>query len=229
MNRTMLLFVTLASISAVTVGCGDDTTATGGSGGGTGGEAQGGQAQGGQAQGGDAQGGQGQGGGTAGATCADYCATIQDGCVDTNAQYADEASCLDECAAFDQGDAGAMSGNSLECRAYHASVAAGGTDPAVHCVHAGPLGGGPTAMAGCGMTRCEAFCQIAQEICGADAGYPFDNEDDCNTECAAYTDSEDFNMMETSGDTLACRMYHLSVAPSDASHCAHLSGSLCTN
>jgi hypothetical protein len=226
MNRTTLLFVTLASITSVAVGCGDDTTATGGSGGGNGGEAQGGQAQGGDGVGG-ATGGGNEGGGTSAATCAAYCGTIQDGCVDTNAQYADEASCLEECAAFDQGEPAAMSGNSLECRAYHASVAAGGTDPSIHCVHAGPLGGGPTAMAGCGTTRCEAFCQIAQEICGTDANYPFDNEDDCNTECAAYADTDDFNMMETSGDTLACRMYHLSVAPSDASHCAHLSGSLC--
>lgn len=50
-----------ASLSALTFGCGDDTS-TGGGGEGQGGDAQGGQAQGGQAEGGQAQGGENQGG-----------------------------------------------------------------------------------------------------------------------------------------------------------------------
>ncbi|MFO0550250.1 MAG: hypothetical protein U0271_17785 [Polyangiaceae bacterium] len=214
MNRAMLCLVGLLSCGSILIACGDDSTGGGGSGatGGSGGSGATG----------------GAGGGEVAATCADYCATITSGCTANNKQYQDAAACEAECAAFDAGTLGAMSGNSLECRAYHAGVAAGGTDPAIHCVHAGPLGGGPTAGDGCGTDACESFCQISEQICSGDPGYVFDNFDDCMTQCATYTDDTDFNMMVTSGDNLACRMYHLSVAATgDLSHCAHLSGALC--
>ncbi|NUP04560.1 MAG: hypothetical protein HOW73_00685 [Polyangiaceae bacterium] len=223
----MLVLVSLVSCAAIAlVGCGDDTSSGGG---GNGGEAPGGGAQGGDGNGGtpsNGGGGEGTGGGTAAATCDAYCTTITEGCVAANAQYASKEACVAECAAFPQGDAGAMSGNSLECRAYHASVAAGGTDPAIHCVHAGPLGGGPVAMAGCvdEMNVCNAFCQIAEEVCGdIDGYYEFTSFDDCKTKCGTIDNTTaDFNIDETSGDTLACRMYHLSVAATDETHCAHL-------
>jgi hypothetical protein len=50
--------------------------------------------------------------------------------------------CLSTCngASWSIGTAGATSGNSIACRTYHAGAAAG--DPATHCPHAGPTGGG---------------------------------------------------------------------------------------
>ncbi len=218
MNRGMLALVSLVACAALSVGagCGDSTGSGGsGAGGGTGGT--------------PAEGGGGNG--TTGATCADYCATMTTACSGANSQYASEDGCLAECAAFEQGDAGAMSGNSLECRAYHASVAATPTDPQIHCVHAGPLGGGADAMVGCGDDPCESFCNIATEICTGVDGYPFTSFDDCHTQCQGYTDDVDFTTNETTGDSLACRMYHLSVAAQSeteaATHCAHVSGSMC--
>lgn len=211
---------------AVGAGCGDDTSDSGGSGGTGGGDGGSGGSP--TAGGGDEG---GSGAGTPGNTCESYCTTIMGGCTDALAQYADQASCERECAAFTQGDVGAMSGNSLECRSYHAGVAAGGTDPDIHCVHAGPLGGGAVAMDGCGTDRCESFCQIAEEICSGEAAYPFDNFDDCNTQCQTVTDDTDFNINEVDGATLACSMYHLSVAAQGGDdqvlHCGHVDGSQC--
>lgn len=238
MNRGMLVLVGLvSSIAIATVGCGDDT-GSGGSGGGDGGSDTGaggsGAAGAGDVGGGGSGAGDEGGGGNApaAATCASYCATIDDGCLDGNKQYLSEADCVAECAAFEQGEIGDVSGDSLECRAYHAGVAAGGTDPNIHCVHGGPLGSGPTAMAGCtGNTtadRCAAFCAVGFEICGAEDNYPYDNEDDCITECSGLfsnnsTDDVDFNTGRVSGATLACRMYHLSAAVQDkATHCGHI-------
>jgi len=85
-------------------------------------------------------------------------------------------------------------------------------------------------MNGCGTDRCETFCQVAEEVCADEASYSFSSVDDCTTQCQAYTDDVDFNIMVTTGDTLACRMYHVSVAATDgqaAVHCAHASGSEC--
>lgn len=226
MNRNLLVLVGFASSLslAFAAGCGDDTSNTGG------GSAGGNAPVGGDApQGGEApQGGQGEGG-AGPATCASYCATITDACSGANQQWPNEAGCVEACAAFMPGTPGDTSMNTLECRAYHAGVAAT-TEPEVHCIHAGPLGGGIEAGDGCGMDRCSSFCRIAQEVCGEEATYSFTSEDDCRTQCADYTDNVDFTTNETSGDTLACRMYHLTAALGDPGvHCAHLSGSQCTN
>jgi hypothetical protein len=70
-------------------------------------------------------------------TCADYCATYLANCQSTSA-YKDEADCHAQCAGWYPGAAGQVSGDTIGCRAYHASVAPG--DPAVHCPHAGPTG-----------------------------------------------------------------------------------------
>jgi len=154
-------------------------------------------------------------------------------CSGANQQYTTMDGCLAECAAFDQGTIGATSGDTLECRTYHAGVAAT-ADPAVHCVHAGPLGSGAGAAgAGCttdNLTRCTAYCAVNAEVCGTTA---YATEDECRTACAAADDSLDFNTGVTSvggtagADTgeLECRTYHMSVASQDAAsattHCPH--------
>jgi hypothetical protein len=220
MNRNLLVLVGLAGALSVVfaAGCGDDTSDSGG------GPAGGGEAP----QG--AGGGGPEGGGTPqGVTCASYCADISANCSAANQQWPNAGDCEEACAAFEQGDAGDQTDDTLECRAYHAGVA-GTTEPQVHCIHAGPLGSGVDAGNGCGTDRCLAFCRVGFEICGTDPGYPFDSEDDCRTDCAAYTDDVDFTTNQTSGDTLACRMYHLTAAIGDkATHCPHLAGSQCTD
>lgn len=154
-------------------------------------------------------------GGTAGPTCAIYCSTVTTNCIGANAQYSNEAACLGSCSAFTAGSSGATSGNNLGCRAYHAGAAP--ADLPLHCPHAGPAGD-----ATCG-SNCESFCTIAVAKCAgtfADVGA-------CTSACMAFpTATARYNSSTTSGNSFACRMYHLSVAATDAAlaatHCPHI-------
>lgn len=156
------------------------------------------------------------GGGSGGnaATCATYCTTIMANCTGGNAQYPSQESCLGACSAMTQGTIGAMSGNSLECHAYHAAAAP--TNAAVHCPHAGPSGDGA-----CG-TNCDNFCGIAMSKCSS----AFADLAACTTACAAFANADvHYNSGLTTGNNFACRMYHLSVAATNSgsatTHCPH--------
>ena len=74
--------------------------------------------------------------------CATYCTRITAACTTTHAQYTTMATCMTQCAAamWTVGAATDTGGNTLGCRIYHAGAAM--ADPAMHCDHAGPLGGG---------------------------------------------------------------------------------------
>lgn len=153
-------------------------------------------------------------------TCATYCATITTNCTGANAQYVNLDSCLGSCAGLPQGTIGATAGNSLECRGYHAGAPAQ-SNAGLHCPHAGPSGAGT-----CG-GNCESYCAIDIAACtGANAA--FTSVGDCTTACNAFPSATitNYNDMTTSGNTFACRMYHLSVAAtaggaSAATHCPH--------
>lgn len=74
--------------------------------------------------------------------CDRYCDVVTASCSGANAQFPSRADCVSYCneAGWPLGTEGAMSGNSIECRIYHAGVAAG--DPATHCPHSGATGDG---------------------------------------------------------------------------------------
>lgn len=162
----------------------------------------------------------GTGGGAPSFDCASYCADVAEACTDGNTQYPADDSCLNACEAFAVGEF-EDTDNSLGCRAYHATAALGAPD--VHCIHAGPLGDGAcSADAG---SPCEAFCAIADTICpGA-----YDSVGACEKVCAGFAPGE-FNAgtMPPEDDSLACRMYHLTVAAVSADnaeiHCGHVAG-----
>lgn len=150
-------------------------------------------------------------------SCTAYCAAITANCTGANAQYTDLASCLANCDAFPVGTAADMSGNTLGCRTYHAGAAAG-AGATTHCSHAGPSGDGV-----CG-TNCEGYCNLALANCtGADELYA--DAAACATACGAITDDVTYTTAATAGDSLACRIYHLSAAATDATsatlHCPH--------
>ncbi len=214
----------LGALLAISLaGCDGDDGNSGGSGG-TGGTAGAGGSTGGAGGTGGSTGGTG---GTGGLSCADYCGSVQAACAnDAGAmtfyqQYGDEASCMAVCATFPIGTKDQMDSNTLGCRTYHAGVAAGA--PGTHCPHAGPLGGGV-----CGTDECDNFCSIAIAVCGDHASMPYDGVDACKTACMGFADTTavPYATNVTDGDSLACRMYHLSVAAvSDANkdtHCAHI-------
>ena len=122
--------------------------------------------------------------------------------------------CEAVCATFTHADPGAMAGNSLECRSYHATNAA--EDPAGHCRHAGPSGDGV-----CG-GNCESFCTIAMAICTGDNAQ-WMLIDDCINDCQTYPIEPPYSTAATTGDSFACRMYHLTLASTEAvPHCSHI-------
>lgn len=123
---------------------------------------------------------------------------------------------MGSCAAIPQnGKDMDASGNTMQCRVYHTGAAASGAD--LHCPHAGPSGGGA-----CG-SLCESFCSIATAVCPTE----WPQENDCMTACMGWTAAGmNYNAADyTAGNTTECRLYHLSVAASDAAsatmHCPH--------
>jgi hypothetical protein len=141
------------------------------------------------------------------ATCANYCRTILAACTAANGQYVSMQTCTSSCMHFTAGAIGDQSGNSLECRNFHATLAQ--TDPVSHCVHAGPSGGGL-----CG-APCEGFCTLAVAECPtqyASAGA-------CASVCANFAATPAYTDNVQSGNSLSCRIYEAtlaSTAPSTA-------------
>lgn len=154
--------------------------------------------------------------------CNTYCTGITATCKDGNKQYfgtndAEQiANCNTICGSF---NVGAFNDgmDSLGCRTYHleaASVDQAAAD--MHCEHAGPLGG-----AICGTDERKNFCALATDICPA----LFPAGDLCETDIAAIDVATPYNQGITAGNSLACRMYHLTAAVTDATmHCPHADG-----
>jgi len=79
-----------------------------------------------------------------GSDCDFYCGLIQGACTGSLAQYKSVSDCMTQCAKLAVGNyttgSGPITGpmaNTLQCRMYHASVAAQPTNAGTHCPHAG--------------------------------------------------------------------------------------------
>jgi hypothetical protein len=168
--------------------------------------------------------------------CATYCTTITTNCTGTNNQYADANHCMATCAKFTPGTQADTGGqNTLGCRIYHAQNAMLSGMPDVHCPHAGPAGA-PISMATpqpavCG-DACTSFCTLEISICGSlDApltGIPaqYQNLAACTTACGNFNKSKPLvaGATNSSGDSLACRLYHTTnaaITGNAAVHCPH--------
>ncbi|HVV88084.1 MAG TPA: hypothetical protein VHE35_33820 [Kofleriaceae bacterium] len=149
--------------------------------------------------------------------CSTYCDELSANCLDgaANRQYIDRASCIASCAFIPTGSLTDTQGNTLGCRIYHGGTPAQ-SNPALHCPHAGPGGDGA-----CGM-NCEGFCQIVMGACtGANQAYTDLN--DCMTTCATFDTSVRYNTQVMTGNSLACRLYHATVASTNpVVHCPHV-------
>jgi hypothetical protein len=143
-----------------------------------------------------------------------YCQLITTACTTpTTIQYTNAAACAKIAPAFTVGTfATDQSTNSLACRTYHAKVALG--DAATHCVHAGVTGGGA-----CG-TTCPAFCALIKYACvGSLSQYADDAA--CLTACGLWAPG---TVGATTGNTLACRFYHIAAglaSGDNVTHCPH--------
>ncbi|MEO7729374.1 MAG: hypothetical protein ABIY55_00240 [Kofleriaceae bacterium] len=161
--------------------------------------------------------------------CTSYCTDIQTNCTGANAQYPDMGHCTASCALFPVGNRGDTTGNTLACRLYHAGVPAMGA-PNTHCVHAGP-GGDRTNVAAPGTCgdACESFCILEVGACGTlDAPIPgitpqYQNRTACLSACAGF-DRTHLYSIGASGNSLACRLYHVTNAAVSGlaeTHCSH--------
>ena len=141
--------------------------------------------------------------------CASYCTAILGACTNERAQYESMASCLGACEHLPVGALGETTGNTLGCRIYHTEFAQ--QDPVTHCEHAGPGGGSM-----CGASTCDGFCTVAPIICPTQW-----QAATCANRCGALTSVPPYSINST-GDTLECRLYHLTAATVDAAtHCPH--------
>jgi hypothetical protein len=73
--------------------------------------------------------------------CEIYCGLAAENCTDAFTIDFADATCMEACMMWPAGEEGDTSGNSVACRAYHADDPAA-LDPATHCPHASPDGGG---------------------------------------------------------------------------------------
>jgi hypothetical protein len=146
-------------------------------------------------------------------TCGQYCDEVMQACVQENAVYATVEVCLAVCAQLEPGDPLEPTGNTLACRAARAKAAK--TEPDTQCWRAGPGGGGT-----CG-SDCEAYCALYPLVCPDEASAQ--GTDDCLERCGELSDQSRFNVTaDHGGDTLECRLVHLSSATLEpAVHCAH--------
>ena len=154
-------------------------------------------------------------------SCESYCTSIMANCTGANQQYGGMADCVTTCSNFPVGAAADTSGNTLGCRTYHADAAMAGPD--VHCRHAGP--GGNNA---CG-ADCLGFCSLVLSECtGANAQYGGDMGQ-CMTACGAFATTPAYSSSTTSGNSVACRLYHATAASlNPGTHCAHTAATSAT-
>lgn len=146
--------------------------------------------------------------------CEDYCDLIDVHCGGAVLQYSDRNACLSTCHAMPLGDATTHAGNTIMCRTFAAATAE--LAPADTCAEAGPGGDGV-----CG-SNCESFCQIQSVICTGD-NQAYASEAECMTACAGFATTPPYDASKTAGNTLACRIYHLTAAANDPiTHCHHL-------
>jgi hypothetical protein len=75
---------------------------------------------------------------TVASLCDTFCSIVQANCTGGNQVYADANACQTACAQFPtNGNPGDTSGDTVQCRIYHAQAAAG--SPVVHCPHTQPV------------------------------------------------------------------------------------------
>jgi hypothetical protein len=177
--------------------------------------------------------------------CKQYCDTVMNACSAQNEQYVNMGTCISVCAFIPEGKEGVIE-NSVHCRLEVAQIAAVNPEPNAYCPAAGPSGDGPsdendcTGSADATNDPCTSLCEILMSAC---AHYPqYGSVDECVATCRSqtgphsgtdehYTSSTAFEPLPDRGNTVTCRLWHVSVAatgPNDPRiaglHCLHAAG-----
>jgi hypothetical protein len=180
--------------------------------------------------GGGGSGGLGTLGGTGGGLpaltlCEEYCDVVEANCIEADQQYASRTSCLEVCDLLEPGAEGTVTGNTVRCRLDRVRTGVLTGEPERYCFSAGPGGAGE-----CG-EDCDGYCTLMLATCPDD----FNTREQCLSACASVPDLSEppdtvkFNTSFTAGDSLQCRLFHVSAATIDPLfHCEHAAGlSIC--
>lgn len=163
--------------------------------------------------GGSAGGEAGGGAGGEPSLCESFCDLVQETCQDEFQVYESVASCLAVCGFLPEGEPDDASGNSVYCRMHSAALIHDIGEPEFHCPAAGPGGNGL-----CG-DNCEGFCTIMEGACPDF----YTDRDECTADCPE--DLGGFDISQRAGDTMQCRLYHVSAATlGPTTHCPHARG-----
>jgi hypothetical protein len=129
------------------------------------------------------------------------------------------------CTTLDRGLNGHREENTMGCRSWHTFNSL--IDPGSHCGHTGPGGDGHCGVDTPDATgNCASYCKLAQVACAADFTTKFGSEAACLVDCStqpdafgAKHDSKYRIATAQTGNTLQCRLLHVSRALSDATEC----------
>jgi hypothetical protein len=178
--------------------------------------------------------------------CNTYCTQIATTCpAGANQQYNPTLpNCMATCGKIPLGAQTDTSGDTIGCRNYHIqNITVRNMSPDTHCAHAGPGGAAVNATAPVCGDVCANFCKLEVAICGtkdtpntaitiggncggADpTACLYQNEADCVAKCGAFDKATPYSATTTSGNTFACRLYHITNAAvsntAAGTHCQH--------
>jgi hypothetical protein len=152
--------------------------------------------------------------------CETYCEEVEEKCAGQYQVYESRDTCRAVCARMEPGVNLTGNTNTLSCR-MEILGRADFEAPSL-CSQVGPGGHGA-----CG-TDCEALCKLRAQVCSTvqPGDVAITNPDRCETHCAALRSNDTLEVdRDQSGDTLQCRLVHISKAAIGAEqaeeHCAY--------
>jgi hypothetical protein len=153
--------------------------------------------------------------------CEEYCTTVMETCVEKPdpdpdkdqrfSVYPSKEACLAVCGHLAAGNPkeAEPTGNTVACRLHAARLAKTSREYREYCPQAGPGGAGE-----CG-DDCESYCTLFEELCP-------NSVIGCIDKCKVFPNDGTFDAIRHhDGDTLQCRLVHVSNSALDTSHCGH--------
>jgi hypothetical protein len=166
--------------------------------------------------------------------CQDFCRLERSACSGENTVYETLTQCLAVCAKLPPGTNGDRDQNTVGCRQWHSYNSL--IDAASHCPHTAPGGDGHCGTDQADATgNCQSYCILLEQACGPQftatfGGVQANCQKDCTTNRTDAKRDSGYKVLPAppSGDTLACRLLHVSRALSDAAECpAAIGGDPC--
>jgi hypothetical protein len=162
---------------------------------------------------------------TAAPDCMNFCRFNLAACTGEFASYESSAQCLAVCGTLPMGTNGDRTQNTMGCRMWHTYNAL--LDPGAHCAHAAPGGDGHCGSDEMDKTgNCESYCILLAKGCATDFAAKYPTQADCQKACSAepasFGASRDskYRIAEAaSGNTLQCRLLHVSRALANPAEC----------